>query len=488
MKEKTNDKVYDVAVIGAGVTGTAISRVLSRYELDCAVLEKEADVSFGVSKANSGIIHAGFHHAADTLKARLEIKGNRMFDELRHELNFPFERCGILVAAFNPEEMRIVEQLYGRGKENRVLGIELCGRERILSLEPKLNGDVIGGLYAPTGGIIEPYRYAFALMESAQENGVDYKTNFEVIRSSKTGEGGFVIESRTLEKIRCRWAVNAAGLYADEVSAIMGGEEFEIVPRKGEEYLLDRNASCHTGPVVFPVPGKSSKGMLVIPTVEGTTMAGPTAMEIRDKEDTSTSSDNFHTIFGSARRLVPVLSEKDLITSFAGLRPVLAGNDFYIGVSSTEPRLVQVAGIQSPGLTASPAIADYVKDLLRSAGLTLKEKKQYKAELNGIKRLRDMTPGEIGSSIADDPAYGEIVCRCENVSEAEIIQAIHKGHRTVDGIKFYTRAGMGRCQGGFCSHRILKILARETGSDVLEINKKGSGAEIVSARMRGGHE
>jgi glycerol-3-phosphate dehydrogenase len=475
-------ELYDVAVIGAGVSGASIVRHLSAYELKVVLVEKAADVSFGVSKANSGIIHGGFHHGPGMLKSRLEILGNRMFDRLKEELHFPFERCGILVAAFSSEEMRTVERLYQQGVENRSLGIELCNRERILSLEPKLNRDVAGGLYAPAGGIIEPYRFVFSLVESAQQNGVEVKTTWEVAGAERKGDY-WELSSPGGEKIQSRFVVNAAGLYADKLSSIFQAEEFTIEPRKGEEFLMDRNARAYTSKVIFPVPSSVSKGMLVIPTVEGTTMVGPTALMTRDKEDLATTRDNFAKVFYSARRLVPEVSERDIITSFAGLRPTMEGDDFYIDISKKVPAFVQVAGIQSPGLTASPAIGEYVKDLLKKAGLRLVEKSEWRPAIEAIPRIREADPAEAEELIEKDPAYGEIVCRCEQISEAEIVAAIRKGHVTLDGIKFYTRAQMGRCQGGFCTYRILKIIQRETGTDISQITKRGDGSYILKHRI-----
>jgi glycerol-3-phosphate dehydrogenase len=474
---------FDVAIIGAGVVGASIARKLSQYDLKVAVLEKSADVSFGVSKANSGIIHGSFHYRSDTLKGRLEIAGNLRYDQLQKELHFPFRRCGILVAAFTTEEMRRVETLYQNGLDNGAIGIELCNRERMLSLEPKLNPDIVGGLHAPGGGIIEPYRFVFALMESAVKNGVVLHTDFRVTRSDAIDFGGFRIHAADGRVIEADWAVNAAGLYADEVSSAFGAEDFTITPRKGEEFLLDRNASAYTNKVVFPVPSKHSKGMLVIPTVEGTTMVGPTASIQEDKEDHSTSRENFSAVFASARRMVPVVSERDIITSFSGLRPVLDSEDFYIDVSGKQPRLIQAAGIQSPGLTAAPAVADYVKDLLKDAGLDLHEKPGYDPTIAEIARFRTSSQEEREALIEQNSSYGEIICRCESVSEAEIVEAIRHGHDTLDGVKFYTRAQMGRCQGGFCTYRILQIIARETGKDMLEISKRGAGSELLKFRV-----
>jgi glycerol-3-phosphate dehydrogenase len=418
-------ETYDVAIVGAGVIGACIARRLSAYACKTVLLEKECDVSFGVTKTNSGIIHGGFHDSAASLKGRLEVLGNIMYDRLQSELHFPFKRCGILVAAFTVEEMKAVEKLYMQGTQNKVIGLEICNRDRIRSLEPKLNPDVVGGLHAPSGGVIEPYRFVFSLIESAQKNGVELRTDFKVKRAERSRDY-FRIESEKGDSLQARYAVNAAGLYADEVSSIFAAEHFEIVPRKGEEFLLDRNAKGLPGKVIFPVPNVVSKGILVIPTVEGTCMVGPTAVQQEDKEDLATSRQNFDRIFHSARRLIPTISERDIITSFAGLRPSLAGNDFYIDISEKQPALIQVAGIQSPGLTAAPAIGEYVKDLLKKAGLILTERPDYDPIIEAVPRIRELSAYEADTLTRKDPSYGEIVCRCESVSEAEIVAAIRR--------------------------------------------------------------
>ena len=473
--------MFDVAVIGAGVTGAAIARRLCSYRLSVAVLERSADVSFGVSKANSGIIHAGFHHNPSTLKARLEIRGNSLFDALKDELGFPFRRVGALVAAFSYEEMKTVDGLYAQGLANGVPGLEIVGRERILTIEPNLSHDAVGGLWAPSGGIVEPYRFVFALLENARLNGLELFTGFRVTGARSTSSG-WKLDSDG-GSIEARWVVNAAGLFADRVSGLFGAEEYAITPRKGEEYILDRNASGLPGAVIFPVPSANSKGTLVIPTVEGTMMIGPTAEEVHDKEDTGTTPENLERIFRLASRMVPAISIKDVITSFAGLRPALPGDDFYIALSGKAPRFLQAAGIQSPGLTASPAIAELVEDILRKDGLELVKKTDFTPTLPRFPRSRDLSPEELDALAARDPAFARIVCRCESVSEAEVVQAIRQGHTTLDGIKFYTRAGMGRCQGGFCAYRILSLIARETGMPVERITKRGGGSTFVVGRI-----
>ncbi|MCL2721894.1 MAG: FAD-dependent oxidoreductase [Treponema sp.] len=485
--------LFDVAIIGCGVSGANIARRLSAYSIKTAILEKSADVSFGTSKANSGIIHGGFHHNKKYLKARLEMQGSLMFDQLRRELNFPFRRCGIIVAALHHDEMKVVEHLYLQGVENEVIGIELCSRLRMLELEPKLSSDVVGGLYAPGGGIIEPYRFVFALVESALKNGVKLFTNFKVIKANRDTSGGedfWTIKSEDntnscCKEIKARYVINAAGLFADEVSKIFGAEDFTITSRKGEYFLLDRLTKACPSKVVFPVPTAVSKGMLVIPTVEGTVLVGPTADAADDKNDFSTTQKHLEQILICGKTMIPSLSQNDVITSFSGLRPCLE-SDFYIEASKKAPAFVQVAGIQSPGLTASPAIAEYVKNILVEMGLQLTEKPGWNPIVENHPSVRDFICGEnpnieeLDSLINKDSAWGNMVCRCENVSEAEIVQAIKLGHTTLDGIKYFTRAQMGRCQGGFCTYKIIKIIMRETGLSIEEVTKHGAQSFVLA--------
>jgi len=472
---------FDVAIIGAGVCGANIARRLSSYELDIALLEKEADVSFGVSKANSGIVHGGFHHNRKYLKSRLEIRGALMFDRLKAELGFPFVRCGIVVVALHEDEMRAVEQLYAQGVENGVIGIEMCSRERMLELEPKLSPDTQGGLYAPGGGIVEPYRFVFSLVESAKKNGARLLTGWNVAAARREGDA-WELEAVDGRRLSARYVVNCAGLYADDVSRAFGAEDFQIKGRKGEYYLLDKLTRAKPGRVVFPVPTSVSKGMLVVPTVEGTVLIGPTASAIEDKADSATTRTELETILRSARNMIPDISENDVITSFAGVRPTL-GEDYYIDASAKAPAFIQVAGIQSPGLTASPAIGEYVKDLLKKAGLRLVEKVDWDPYIDKAPCTKDLSGYELDALVEKDPAYGEVVCRCERVSEAEIVEAIRRGHTTLDGIKYFTRAQMGRCQGGFCTYKIIKILMRETGMSWDEITKHGRDSFVLKGEL-----
>ncbi|MBN1352148.1 NAD(P)/FAD-dependent oxidoreductase [candidate division KSB1 bacterium] len=472
---------HDILIIGAGVTGAAIARRLCRYDLKITLLEKEADVSFGTSKANSGIIHAGFHAKPDTLKAQLSVKGNALFDSLTRELNVPFRRCGELVVAFTNEEMLEVENLYSQGLENGVNYLEIIGRERLRELEPNISEDAYGALYAPTAGIIEPYEYCFALVENAVKNGVELFTSTPVTSIRKGTNGISVFSGKRL--FQAQFVVNAAGVFADEISRMAGAEEFRIRPRKGEEYVLDKRAGKLVSHIIFPVPQPQSKGILIIPTVDGTMMIGPTAKDVDDKHDLTTSREGLEQILQHAQKMVPGIRSKDIITSFAGLRPAAEGEDFIIGMSDKLPGFIQAAGIQSPGLTASPAIAEKIHDVLLDDGLRLTEKTNYMPELKKRVKIRELTPEQIEQVLRQRADYGRVVCRCEEISEGEVVDAIDSGHSTMDAIKFATRAGMGRCQGGFCTFRVMHILHQITGVPLEKITKSGAGSEILARKI-----
>lgn len=487
--EANMSEKYDVLIIGAGVIGACIARMLSRYYIRTAVVDKEVDVSFGTSKANSGIIHAGFHAPSGTLKARLVVKGSRQFDRLSEELEFPFERRGEMVVAFNEEELRVIQSLYQNGKRNNVQYLEIIGRDRVLEMEPNLSTDIIGALYAPTAGIIGPYEYCFALIENAVENGVDLYLGEKVIKINKSSNQDIRIYTENGLTVSARFIINAAGLYADEIARCIGLNDFKILPRKGEEYLLDRRVGHLVRRVIFPVPTKYSKGMLVIPTVDGPVMVGPTDESIESREDFSTSRNGLKQTFEHAKKMVPSIKSTDVITSFAGIRPVATGGDFIIGTTRV-PGFINAAGIQSPGLTASPAIAEMIRDFLLAEGLRLEVKPKFNPERKSFNRIRKSIENRnfenVKKLIENDKNYSRLVCRCENITEAEIIAAIKKGHTTLDGLKFATRAGTGRCQGGFCTYRIMKILHRETGIPYEKISKKGPGSEVVLYRLNRG--
>ena len=345
-----------------------------------------------------------------------------------------------------------------------------------------MTDSAVAGFFVPRGGVIEPYGYVFSLVESAELNGVEFWRNFQVVSAEK--EKGFrTLTAADGRKIQTRFIVNAAGLYADEVSRICGGEEFEIRPRKGEEYLLDRTSPGRPSKVIFPVPTPCSKDMLVIPTAGGTTMIGPSATMVGDKEENDTTQEEREIIFEHSKKMVKGISERDLVAAFSGLRPVLPGNeDFFIARSAKAEDLIQAAGIQSPGLTASPAIGVYVRNILAQCGVELKEKTAPRKILPPKNRARELSPEELDKLHADEKLAARIICRCEFISEAEIVAAVRRGHVTLDGVKFRTRAGMGRCQGGFCSTRVLEILAEELCCAALDVKQSGKGSEVLLGR------
>ena len=474
--------MYDVCIIGAGATGAAAAYWLARKNVKVVLVDKEADASFGVSKANSGIVHGGFHYSVSkTLKGKLELEGNRMFPAMAKELGFPYNQCGIIVVAYSEEQLEEVKKLYDRGIENGVEGMEFCDSKRMYELEPKLCEGCLGGVYAPQGGVVEPYAYVFSLVEDAERNGVTFERNFEVI-SAEYQDNAWKMKAASGKELSAKYVINACGLYADKVSAIFGGEEFEILARKGEEYLLDRLSAAYPTRVVFPVPTHNSKGVLVIPTAGGTTMVGPTAHIVPDKEDTDTTAPDREEIFELAQHMVQGVTKRDLIAAFAGLRPALAGGDFMIKISEKAPAFIQASGIQSPGLTASPAVGKMLVSLLEEAGLKMEDKAEI-APVPPKRRLREMSAEEVDELYQKDPAWTNIICRCEKISEAEIVDAVRHGHVTLDAVKLHTRAGMGRCQGGFCSAKIWAIISRETGIPIEELTKRGKKSNFFNGSV-----
>lgn len=476
--------LYDVAIVGGGVIGCAIARALSRFHLRTVLLEKECEVGFGTSKSNSGIIHAGHNGATGTLKGELEWAGNQMWDALHDELDFGFCRNGELMVAMAPEQVPTLEHFLRQGVERGVPGLEIWDGERARREEPALSTDVVAALHAPTAGVVNPYEACFSLIENACLNGVELLLDCPVEAIARNGDGEFNLSTRQ-RSVRARFIVNAAGLFADELAHMAGAGDFHIRPRKGEEYLLDKRLSGLVKRTIFPCPTPQSKGILVIPTYDGTLMIGPTAGFIDDKNDRATSAAGSEEIFSSVRRVVPGISERDCIAEFAGLRAVVDGDDFIIAPSS-QKGFINCAGIQSPGLTAAPAIAERIVDILADGGLTMTPNDGYRPRVEKRVRFASLPIEEQSRLAAQDPRYGRIGCRCEQISEREIIAAIHAGARTLDGIKFRTRAGMGRCQGGFCSWRSMQLLSSELGIPITAVTKRGGNTWIVCERKEGG--
>ncbi|MFA5839874.1 MAG: NAD(P)/FAD-dependent oxidoreductase [Candidatus Margulisiibacteriota bacterium] len=466
----------DIIIIGGGVTGTAIARELSRYKLSIVLLEKEAELAFGTSKSNSGIIHPGTQNPVNSLKGRLCVQGNKLTRKIAKELEVDFKQVGELIVIFKEEE-RI--ELLKIKKEAEALGVKelrMVDRAWLQKNEPNLNKDALAALYAPTAGIIAPYRWVYALAENAQKNGVNIRLNCQVKKIVKQKDY-FEVHSN-IETFSSRFVINAAGLYADEIAKMVGVSDIVIRPRKGEEFLLDKKKENLSNHLLFPLPNSKSKGILVIKTSDGNPMIGPTAQETEDKNDLSTSDEGLKKVIESTKKLIPSINQNDIIAYFAGLRPV-AGDDFIIRHEEKVPGFINVAGIQSPGLTAAPAIALMVIGLLKKQGLKLPKKLLFHKHHPKNVHLFSFPFSRIPELIKRDPTYGDIVCRCEMVSAKEVRQAIKDGAKTLDGIKFRTRAQAGRCHGGFCTTRIMKILAEELNIPITKISKRGIGSENI---------
>lgn len=477
--------VYDVLIIGAGVIGTLIAKKLSSYELNVCVLEKGSDVAVGSSKANSGIVHAGYDAMPGTLKALLNVEGNKLYDEISRELDFPFKRIGSLVVAFSQADMNKLQMLYQRGLDNGVNDLQILNSNtEVARLEPNISPDAIGALYAPSAGITCPYELAVAAAENAVENGTQLKLQTQVT-GVKNKNGLFHIETNR-GTFLSKYVVNAAGLYSDAVAQMAGDDIFSIKPRKGEYMLLDKGQGRIVNTVIFQAPTSLGKGILVTPTVDGNLLIGPTASDIDDKEDLSTTAAGMNEVIQGALKSVPSINTRQVITSFAGLRAVPSTGDFIIQYSTNSDRFLHVAGIESPGLTAAPAIAKYVADLLKKAGLELIVKKGYKAERKSITRFSEASDEDKVKLINGNKLYGNVICRCETVTEAEIVESIRRpaGAINLDAVKRRTRAGMGRCQGGFCTPRIIEILSRELAIPMESTTKNEKSSLLLESRTK----
>ncbi len=469
--------MYDVVIIGAGVVGAMIARELSAYKLSICILEKEHDVAMGATKANSAIVHAGFDAKEGSLKAKLNVKGSKMMEQVTTELGVKYSRNGSLVVGFNEEDRETLASLLTRGNANGVEGLEIIERERVLELEPNIGDEVICALYAPTGAIVCPYELTVAAIGNAMDNGADLKRNFEVKKITSYGDY-YEISSDT-ETVSARFVVNAAGVYSDEIAKMVGDDSFNVHPRRGEYLLLDRECGSTVSHTIFMTPSKMGKGILVSPTVDNNLLVGPTAVDTEDKNDKSTTEEFFASIFDIAGRSVKNIPRNKTITSFCGLRAVGDSGDFIINLA--KKHFVNAAGIESPGLSASPAIAEYVRTLLGADGLILEKNPDFNPIRRAMHAFREASIEEKNRMIKENPAYGRIVCRCESVTEGEILDAIHMNPRAtdLDGVKRRTRAQMGRCQGGFCSPYIIEMLARELDIPYEGVTKFG-GESYVS--------
>ena len=492
LRDGAHGEIHDVVVVGGGIVGVTLARELARYDLDVVLLERDAEVGFGVSKANSGIIHSGIHADPATIKGSLEWPGNVAWLQLRDDLGFGFAQVGELLVALSPDEVPTIERLHDQGVRKGVPGLARWDQQQVRRAQPNLSREVIAALWAPTAGVINPYEAVLLIADNAARNGVEIATDQPVIGidppatdhrvgdRDADGDGPIVLRTPT-RTLTTRFVVNAAGLYADEVARMAGVGTFTITGRKGEEYLLDKRLAGLVTSIIFPCPTETSKGTLVTPTFDGTIMVGPTAEATDDKDDTTTTPEGAAQVFAEARRLVPGISERDVIAEFAGVRAVADTEDFVLGTTSRRGFL-NAAGIQSPGLTAAPAIAEQLIAVLADEGLELRERPEWQPRAEHPARFAVLSDEEQAELADRDPGFAQLVCRCELVTEAEIVDAIDRGARTLDGVKFRTRAGMGRCQGGFCTWRCLELLAERRGVPITAITKRGGDSWLICDR------
>lgn len=475
--------MYDVAIIGAGVVGAMTARTLSKYNLKICIVDKENDVAMGATKANSAIVHAGFDAETGTLKAKLNVRGSEMMKQVTDELGVKYKNNGSLVIGFDDADRKTIEELYERGTKNGVKDLKIMEKEELLRLESAVSKNAVCALYAPTGAIVCPYELAVAAIGNAMDNGTELKLNFEVKKINKT-ENGFELCSDG-DKIEAKYAVNAAGLYSDAIAAMIGDNSFKITPRRGEYILLDKECGGLVSHTVFRTPTKAGKGILVSPTVDGNLLTGPTSQNIDDKDDKSTTSEGFAQIIKEANEDVDGIFFNKTITSFCGLRA--AGNTGDFIINSPVSGFVNAAGIESPGLSASPAIAEYIEELLKAQGLKTEKKEGYNPHRKPMHYFREASADEKNAIIKEDKTFGRIICRCETVTEGEILEAVRTNPKPsdLDGVKRRTRAQMGRCQGGFCSPYIIDILHNELNIPYEKITKSGGKSYVIAGKTKG---
>lgn len=468
--------MYDVTIIGAGVTGAMTARALAQYDIKICILEKENDVAMGATKANSAIVHAGFDAECGTLKAKLNVRGSQMMKQTAEELGVKYINNGSLVIGFNDEDLSVIEELYRRGVQNGVRDLKIIDRDELAELEKNISANAKYALYAPTGAIICPYELTVAAVGNAMDNGAELKRNFKV-QSIEYKNGIYEISSDT-ETVESRYVINAAGVYADEIAAMIGDKSFSIHPRRGEYILLDKECGTLVSHTIFRTPGKMGKGILVSPTVDGNLLTGPTSVDMDDKENNDTTAEGFARIMREGMENTENLKFNKSITSFCGLRAVGSTGDFII--NSPRNGFINAAGIESPGLSSSPAIALYIRDMLADSGLVLNKKENYNPRRKPMHFFRDASVEEKNEIIKRDKSFGRVICRCETVTEGEILYAMRQNPKPLDldGVKRRTRAQMGRCQGGFCSPYIVEIISGELGIPYEKVTKSGGNSII----------
>ena len=470
---------FDVAVIGAGVVGSLITRELSKYNIKIALLERHNDCAMGATKANSAIVHAGFDAKPGSLKAKLNVRGVELMKTFCKELNVPLKNNGALVVAFSEEEIPHLNELLERGVVNGVPELRVVGRDELVKMEPNIGETAVAALVAPTSSIVCPYELTIAGVENAVTNGAQFIRNCAV-ESIEYKNEEFVLGT-TQGEITAKYVINAAGVHSGKIASLIGDGSIEIVVRHGDYYLLDKSQGSLVSRTIFQCPTKMGKGVLVSPTVDGNLIVGPSAEDIDDGDEVATTNVGLEKIYVNAIKSVPAVSLRNAITSFSGNRAHPTSDDFIIGSSKVNKNFINAAGIESPGLSSAPAIAEMIEGIMLELTGGLDKKADYNPIRPEPVRFRHMSTEERAKLIEKNKAYGRIVCRCETITEGEILDAIHApaGARDVDGVKRRTRAGMGRCQGGFCGSKVVEILARELGVEMNEITKFGKESKIM---------
>ena len=475
--------MYDITIIGGGVCGAAIAMYLSKYDVKCCLLEKDNDIAIGTTRANSGIVHAGYDPEPDTLMARLNVRGCELIEEICEKLNVPYNKCGSMVISFDAKDEAHLHKLYERGVANGVRGMELLGKDALLEREPNLCSNVTGALYAPSAAVVNPWRLCIAMAETAAKNGVDFFLNSEVTAIEKVNAAFKVTAGDRI--IDTRYIINAAGLYSDKIAELVGAKDFEIFASKGQYYLLDKTSDWIVNSVIFQCPTEKGKGVLVSPTADGNIIVGPNAESGNERDDVSTTRDGLDFVAAEAAKTTKLIDYRENIRSFAGLRANSDQHDFIIGESALCRRFINVAGIKSPGLTSSPAIGEYVIEVLEDCGLILTEKENWEWPAPHV-CFAELSNEEKAKLCEENRLYGNVICRCNLVTEGEIIDALDNSYikpTTLDGIKRRTGSGMGRCQGGFCGVRIHEILCKYYGLPAEEILWDKDGSYIVKEKV-----
>lgn len=475
----------DVVIIGAGAVGCAVARELSKYKIGVTVVDKNEDIGGDASKSNSAIIHTGYDASPGTLESQLVVAANPMYDEITKDLDVPFKRIGAILPAITDEQFERLPSIKEKAFNNRVYDVEYKSAKELLQMEPNLNPEVRGGLYIPRESIIDPFILVQAYAENAAENGAEFILGAKVT-DIKTENGK--IKSVVTEKgeIETEYVINSAGLYCDEIADMVGKADYKVVARKGQFYILDKNTSCKVNHIVLPIPTKITKGKLMCPTIHGNMLVGPTAEDQESKVDKSTSAAGLESIAADVRNLIPNVNLRDTITQYSGLRPNRNPEGLNFNMYDDLHGYINLSGVRSTGLTLSVAMGKYVVQQMIMSGANLTLKDNFIKKRKGIIKFSEQTPEKQDELIKENPLYGNVVCRCETITEAEIMEAIHRplGAKSMDAVKRRVRAGMGRCQAGFCGPKVIEILARELGVAATEINKNNPGSYMVTGTTR----